>query len=256
MYIKIIILLIGIIVGSFLNVCIYRIPQNQSIVSPSSHCFHCHTPLKPSDLIPVFSYVFLRGKCRYCNTKFSIRYLMVEVLTGIIFLILSFKYGLSSNYIFYIILACILICITFIDYDHKIIPDELILLGFVFGLLYKLTLYLFMKEPIGFMNTILGFSLGGGLFLLIAILSKGGMGGGDIKLMAMLGFWLGWRHIIFISFLSFIIGSIISIGLLLTKVKTRKDAIPFGPFITLSTFVSILYYEPIMSWYINFIYRI
>lgn len=250
------ILLIGIIIGSFLNVCIYRIPQNQSIVLPSSHCFHCHTPLKTLDLIPVFSYMFLRGRCRYCNTKFSIRYLMVEILTGIIFLILFFKYGLNSNYIFYITLACILICITFIDYDHQIIPDGLIVSGFILGLLYKLTLYLFLKESIGIINSLLGFFIGGGLFLLIAVLSKGGMGGGDIKLMAMLGFLLEWRYIVFISLLSFIIGSIISIGLLLTKVKTRKDNIPFGPFIALATFISILYYEPIVSWYIKFIYKL
>ena len=250
------ILLIGLIIGSFLNVCIYRIPKSQSIVYPSSHCYQCKSPLKPLDLIPVFSYIFLGGRCRYCNTQISIRYMLVELLTGIIFLLLFFKYFLSINYIFYAILLCILIIITFIDYDHQIIPDGLIVSGFLLGLLYKLTLYLFIKESIGIINSLLGFFVGGGLFLLIAVISKGGMGGGDIKLMAMLGFLLGWRYIIFISLLSFIIGSIISIGLLLIKVKTRKDTIPFGPFIALATFISILYYEPIVSWYIKFIYKL
>ena len=254
MYIYLIVFFTGLIIGSFLNVCIYRIPLEQSIVSPSSHCFHCKTPLSLWDLIPVFSLIFLKGKCRYCKTKISPRYLVVEILTGIIFLLLFLKFGLSIEYFFYLVLLCILICVTFIDYDYKIIPDEFILLGFGYGLIYRLIMYVFMKESIDTINILLGFLIGGGFFLLIAIVSNGGMGGGDIKLMAMLGFLLGWKKIVLISFLSFAIGSIFSMGLLLTKIKTRKDSIPFGPFISLSTAIAIFHYEDIIYWYLNFIY--
>ncbi|NLM04611.1 MAG: prepilin peptidase, partial [Clostridiales bacterium] len=141
MYMYLIVFSIGLIIGSFLNVCIYRIPLEQSIVLPSSHCFHCNTPLNTWDLIPVFSFIFLKGECRYCSTKISPRYLVVEILTGIIFLLLFLKFGLSMEYFFFLILLCILICITFIDYDYKIIPDEFILLGFGYGLIYRLIMY-------------------------------------------------------------------------------------------------------------------
>ncbi|AKL95277.1 peptidase A24A [Clostridium aceticum] len=251
MYIYSIIFLVGIVIGSFLNVCIYRIPENQSIVYPSSHCSNCHKPLKPTDLIPIFSYLILKGSCRYCSHKISLRYPMVEFLTGIVFVLLLYKYHLNIDLIFYLLLFSILICITFIDYDHQIIPDGLVLLGFVIGLIYKLALYYFVGTPIEVLNSLLGFLAGGGFFLLIAVISNGGMGGGDIKLMAMLGFWFGWRDIILISFLSFIIGSVISIMLLTTKIKSRKDAIPFGPFIGIATLIVILYKNYILMHYIN-----
>ena len=251
MFIYSIVFIMGIFIGSFLNVCIYRIPYNQSIVAPGSHCYNCSTPLKPFDLIPIISYVFLRGKCRYCGSHISIRYPMVELLTGIIFLLLFYKYSFSIMYYFLIALVCILLCIAFIDYDHLIIPDELILFGFVLGLMYKLVLYFFNLQYIKPIYSLLGILVGGGLFLLIAIISKGGMGGGDIKLMGMLGFWFGWKDILLISLLSFIIGSLVSIFLLLMKFKNRKDAIPFGPFIIISTFIVLFFSEQIVYWYFN-----
>ncbi|SNR86488.1 leader peptidase (prepilin peptidase) / N-methyltransferase [Anaerovirgula multivorans] len=251
MYIYSLAVISGILIGSFLNVCIYRMPKNESIIYPASHCSKCNESLKPFDLIPIFSYVSLRGKCRYCSAEFSIRYPMIEFLTGIIFLLVFYKYDLSIAYFFHIALVCILICITFIDYDHQIIPDGLVILGFGLGLTYKFLLYFFINQPIEVLNSLLGFLLGGGFFLLIAVISNGGMGGGDIKLIAMLGFWFGWRDIILISFLSFIIGSVISIALLATKVKSRKDVIPFGPFIGVSTLLVILYKNYILMSYMN-----
>lgn len=202
-------------------------------------------------MIPIFSYLILRGRCRYCAEKFSVRYPLVEVLTGIMFMALFSKYGLSIHLLFYLLLTSLLICITFIDYDHQIIPDGIVLLGFAFGLAYKLTALILLNQSVEILSSITGLLVGGGLFLLIAIISNGGMGGGDIKLMGMLGFWFGWRGILLISFLSFIIGSIISIFLLGTKLKTRKDPIPFGPFIAISTFINMFFYEEIVLWYFN-----
>lgn len=175
----------------------------------------------------------------------------MELLTGIIFLLLFYKYDLTTIYFFYTVLVCILICISFIDYDHQIIPDGLVFFGVVLSLLYKLIAYFFLAQPIALVNSLFGLVLGGGFFLLIAVISNGGMGGGDIKLMAMLGLWFGWRNIILISLLSFIIGSILSIILLMTKIKSRKDAIPFGPFIALAALLTMLYKEPILKWYIS-----
>lgn len=174
---------------------------------------------------------------------------MVEFLTGIIFLLFYKHFGLGIVYYFHIVLISSFICIAFIDYDHQIIPDELILFGFTLGIGYKLVLYFWMEQPIQILNSIWGLLLGGGFFLLIAILSNGGMGGGDIKLMAMVGFWFGWKDVIFITFFSFVIGSILSIILLLMKKKSRKDAIPFGPFIVMATLITMLYKEQLLYWY-------
>lgn len=243
--------LIGIFIGSFLNVCIYRIPREESIAFPPSHCTNCNKPLRPQHLFPILSYLFLRGKCGYCSTKISLRYPLVELMTGMLFILLYLKLGMDARYIFYASLTCILICITFIDYDYQIIPDGLLLFGMGLGVLYKLVAYLMLDQPPHFLNSLLGLLLGGGFFLLIAILSNGGMGGGDIKLMGMLGFWFGWQTILFITLFAFITGSIMSILLLISKLKSRKDAIPFGPFIVISVFISIFYRDSILSWYIN-----
>ena len=236
----------GILIGSFLNVCIYRIPNNESIVFPASHCTCCQTYLKPLDLIPVFSYLFLKGKCRYCQTKFSIRYPSVEILTGIIFLFLFFKYNLTVDFFLYAFLASILIAIAFIDYDHQIIPDVLVVLGFLGGFILMIC-----RQPVDFKDILFGFLLGGGLFLLIAVVSSGGMGGGDIKLMAMLGIWFGVKGILLIIFLSFVIGAVYSVPLLVSKKYNRKQVIPFGPFIVIATFLTVFYYKEIVTFYLN-----
>ncbi len=247
LYISFFIFLYGIIIGSFFNVCIHRLPINESVITPRSHCTNCKTLLSGFDLVPIMSYILLGGKCRYCHIPFSIQYLIVELLTGIIFLLLYFQYGLGFLYIFFIGITSILICITFIDYNCKIIPDRLIFLVFLLGLLYRLVLYTLIKEKSIVTNGILGFLLGGGIFLILAIISNGGMGGGDIKLIAMLGICFGWKDIVVISFLSFIVGGIISVFLLIFKIKSLKDPIPFAPFISFGTLILILYKDFIIK---------
>ncbi len=247
----ILIFILGSIVGSFLNVCIYRIPFNQSITFPPSHCTNCKTRLKPVDLIPVLSYLFYRGKCKYCGEKISLQYPFIEILNGLIYILIFVAFGYSLDFIFYSILSSLLIVISVIDYKHTIIPDGLIIFGLIIGLIYRLILPLFLRLKISLTGSILGLLVGGGFFLLIAIVFSGGMGGGDIKLMSMLGLFLGVEKIIMVTFLSFFIGAIFILPLLLSKKKSRKDMIPFGPFIALSALVTMLYYYDILNLYLG-----
>lgn len=241
------VLLIGLLIGSFLNVCIWRIPRGESIAYPSSHCPKCNTPLKPIDLFPVFSYLAYRGKCRYCGVKISMQYPMIELMNAIIYLLLYDRFGYTFEFLQYALLASLLIVISMIDLWHQIIPDRLILFGFLFALLFKVPV-LFKNFTMIYGNFI-GLLVGGGFFLLIAVITNGAMGGGDIKLMGMLGFWLGWQWILLVMFLSFVIGGIISILLIISKIKGRKDMIPFGPFIGFAALMTVLYGNDIIYYY-------
>jgi len=249
----IIIFIFGIIIGSFLNVCIYRIPREESIVFPSSHCTHCSTPLKWYDLIPILSYLFLRGKCRYCRGDISPQYLVIELLNGIIYVILFYYFGLSLDFMYFSIIISILLVISIIDYYHQIIPDKLLGLLIFIAVLYKVSVCFIYGISIPLSDSIIGFISAGLLFTIIAFVSNGGMGGGDIKLIAILGFILGLKKIALNILLSFIIGAVVSLFLLVTGRKSRKDAIPFGPFINISFFISALWGESIILFYIELI---
>ena len=243
--INFIILTLGLLIGSFLNVCIHRIPRGESISFPPSHCPKCSTNLKPIDLIPVISFIWTRGKCRYCSEKISMRYPLVEILNALIYLILYIKFSMSILFIKYAILASILIVISFIDYDHQIIPDEVI----IFGIILSFIIHIIHNFRGDMLNGLIGLIIGGGLFLIIALVTNA-MGGGDIKLMGMLGFSLGYKYILLITLLSFIIGAVVSLILIYFKIKSRKDFIPFGPFIAMAAFTTIYYGDEIINWYI------
>ncbi|MFT9494812.1 prepilin peptidase [Anaerosolibacter sp.] len=246
---NIIILLFALLFGSFLNVCIYRIPMKKSIAFPPSHCPKCQRTLAYMDLIPIISFLFNKGKCRYCGDKISWQYPFVEMLNGIIYLLLFYHYGSTLQFAGYGLLSSLLLVISVIDYDHQIIPDRLNVFGSILGIIY-----IFIRpDSITSIDSFLGMFIGGGIFLLIALLTSGAMGGGDIKLMAMLGLWFGWRYILMVTLLSFVIGAVLSILLLVLKIKSRKDAIPFGPFISISAFITILYGNELFNWYINII---
>src|SRR6056297_487916 len=161
-------LIFGLLIGSFLNVVIYRLPNNKSIVSPPSSCGSCGHRLGPIDLVPVLSYVFLRGRCRHCGAKFSPRYPLVEVLTGGLFSLLYWRFGFSFDFIRFAILTCILVSAAFIDIDHRIIPDKLNLFGIVSGIVF-----VFLPDSLSVKNALLGFVAGGGLLLLVAVISGG-----------------------------------------------------------------------------------
>lgn len=241
------VLIIGLILGSFLNVCIYRIPKGKSISYPPSHCPKCESRLKPIELIPILSYIFNRGKCRYCGEGISPQYPIVELLNGFIYLMLYLKFGLTTLFFKYAILSSLLIVISFIDFKYQIIPDRLNLLCLSIGILFTI---LYGDKWLA-LNSALGLIIGGGLFLIIAVVTKGAMGGGDIKLMGALGLCLGWKYTLLISFLSFIIGAILSIFLLAFKIKGRKDYIPFGPFISIAAVVAMMYGEELIQMYLR-----
>ena len=247
----ILIFVLGLIVGSFSNVCIYRIPKNKSVIYPASHCPKCHTTIKPVDNIPVVSYVLLKGRCRNCKKKISIQYPIVELLTGIIYLITYLIYGLTMQYLVYIILASALIIIAFIDLNEQIVPDLICLPGIGIGLILS-----FFVPFMSFINSASGVLVGGGIILIIAlvgsmIFKKEAMGGGDVKLAAMIGAFLGWRYIIISLFLGFFLGALTGIILMIAKIKSREDMVPFGPFIVLGTFITLLWGEQIISWYLG-----
>lgn len=248
----ILIFILGLIVGSFSNVCIYRIPRNESIVYPASHCPKCRSPIKPFDNIPLLSYILLKGRCRNCKNKISIQYPIVEFLTGLIYLIIYLIYGLSVQTLIYIILSSALIIIAFIDLKEQMVPDVISLPGIVIGFILS-----FFVSYISFINSALGVVVGGGIIIIIGlagslIFKKEAMGGGDVKLAAMIGAFLGWRYIIISLFLGFFLGALAGIILILSKIKKREDAIPFGPFIALGSIITLLWGKNIFLWYLGF----
>lgn len=248
----ILIFILGLIVGSFSNVCIYRIPRNESIIYPASHCPKCRSNISPKDNIPLLSFILLKGKCRNCKSKISIQYPIVELLTGLIYLIIYQTYSLSIQSLIYIILSSALVIIAFIDLNKQIVPDVISLPGILIGFIIS-----FFVPYISYINSALGVVVGGGIILTIGmagsvIFKKEAMGGGDVKLAAMIGAFLGWRYIIVSLFLGFFLGALAGIILIISKIKSREDTVPFGPFIVLGYFITLLWGEKIISWYIGF----
>ncbi|RMF92042.1 MAG: prepilin peptidase [Nitrospinota bacterium] len=237
--------LCGLLVGSFANVCIYRLPRGQSIIWPPSHCPSCQAPVKPYDNIPLLSFLLLRGRCRACRHPISWRYPLVEALNALLYLLVYSYYGFHLLTGIYALLLTILLIVTFIDLEHKIIPDRITLSGLLAGLLLNPLL------PVSFFDALLGGLIGGGIFLLVALLSRGGMGGGDIKLMAMLGVFLGWQRALLTIFLGVSSGALVGIVLMLLRKKGRKDQVPFGPFLALGGMVALFWGEAIIAWYLS-----
>ncbi|MFM8270281.1 MAG: prepilin peptidase [Pseudomonadota bacterium] len=237
--------ILGLIWGSFFNVCIIRIPQSKSVVRNRSHCPSCQNPLKWYHNIPVLSFLFLRGQCAFCHNRISIQYPLVELSSAILFSGLWWIYGWSLPWIFYTLFASMLLIITVIDLQHMIIPDELSLSGIVLGFVS-----VFFTQEMAWWDSLLGAALGGGVFLGIALLyekitKQEGLGGGDIKLLAMIGAWLGIQSILIVIVISSALGSILGIGLMLFKRKNLKTAIPFGPFLAAAAIIYLLWGHPI-----------
>ncbi|NLB21535.1 MAG: prepilin peptidase [Clostridium sp.] len=245
------IFIIGTLIGSFLNVVSYRIPREESISFPPSHCPNCNNRLKFYDLIPIFSYIALRGKCRNCKNGISIKYPIVEMITGLLFVFTVYRFGLNFEALQYLIIIGILIPVFLIDLEHSIIPDGLnigILVVSVISVLIQI--YTGDKVWSDLLNHSLGLLLGGGFFLLIAMVTNGAMGGGDIKIMGALGFLFGVKNTLLLMFLSFVIGGVLSLILLGLKIKKRKDYIPFGPFICIAALITIFWGQQILQWYL------
>jgi leader peptidase (prepilin peptidase)/N-methyltransferase len=243
-------IIFGAMVGSFLNVCIFRLPNEESIIWPGSHCPHCKNAIKFYDNIPLVSYFLLRGRCRYCKGSISLQYPLVEGITALSSLFLIIKFGPSLSYLVYFAFVSALIVITVIDLYHQIIPDVISLPGIGMGLLVSLII-----PQITFSNSLTGVLLGGGSLFSVATLyqwlfKREGMGGGDVKLLAMIGAFLGWKAVILTILLSSLIGSVTGITIMVLKGKNFKYAIPFGPFLSLGAVISLFYGENIINWYL------
>lgn len=242
---------LGAIVGSFLNVCIVRLPKRESLIRPSSHCPHCNEPIRFYDNIPIISYILLAGKCRHCKSRISFRYPIVEGLTGLMTVALFMKYGPTVQFLLLLLFSSALIIITFIDLAHQIIPDAISIPGIPCGIAASLLI-----PTISWLDSLLGILVGGGLLLLVAVgykwvTGREGMGGGDIKLLAMMGAWLGWKAIPFILLASSLIGLLIGGGSGLLLKKGLRTKIPFGPFLAIASLIYIFFGPEVINWYIT-----
>lgn len=243
----------GMCIGSFLNVCIYRLPEGKSIVRPPSSCPQCGTRIKWYDNIPVISYLILGGRCRNCKTTIAIRYPMIELLAGLFAWITWLQFGLSIAALIYFVLITALLVITFIDIDHRIIPDIISLPGIPVGFAAS-----YLLPGIDWRSSLAGIVLGGGILFLIAwgyqlITGKDGMGGGDIKLLALIGAFLGWKGVLFTIMASSFIGTLVGIVVMLRAGKGMKMALPFGPFLSMGAILYLFLGPQIIYWYLNMI---
>jgi leader peptidase (prepilin peptidase)/N-methyltransferase len=253
--------LIGLAIGSFLNVCIDRLPAHKSLVSPASRCDACEKVLTVRDLMPVFSYLILRGRCRFCGAKIPLRVLLVETLSGLIFFLAFWRFGLSPQFGIAVFWSSIFLVVIFIDWEHQLILNKitypaavvaLLLLGVdsVFpgaGILEDLKM---VPQP-----SILSGLIGGGVaflfFLIVFLINPRGMGMGDIKLVALIGLAMGIPFSIIALLIGIVIGGIIAIIILALKIKGRKDVIAYGTFLAIGPILMLLWGSEIWHWYQN-----
>ena len=240
---------LGALIGSFLNVCIYRLPLGKSIVWPGSHCPSCGKAIEFYDNIPVLSYLWLIGRCRACRERISIRYPFVEAVNAAGYLAILWTFGPTWTTVLYALLFSALLVVAGTDLTHKIIPNMVTLPGIVLGLLGAATVL-----PVGLLNALMGVAIGGGILWALAwaspyLFGKEGMGGGDIKLLAMIGAFLGWKPALLTIMIGSLTGSIIGISLIALRIMKRDEYIPFGPFLVLGALLSMFFAQPMLDWY-------
>lgn len=242
--IYILVFLYGIVIGSFLNVCIYRIPKGEDIVKTSSHCMKCNHVLKWYDLFPIVSYFMLKGRCRYCGAKLSWQYPLIEGINGILYCIIIGVKGLHMNSLLYCLFVSALLVLSVIDIRTFEIPIGINCFVFFLGLFHVVVNF---KDG---WNYLLGFiSVSAGLFALYVLMKGKGIGGGDIKLMAVSGLLLGWKENILAFFIACVLGSVLH--LLRMKIEKKDHVLAFGPYLAMGIFISLLWGGKIVDWYIN-----
>jgi leader peptidase (prepilin peptidase)/N-methyltransferase len=252
---------LGAIVGSFLNVCIVRLPHEKSVVTPRSHCVHCQKTIPWYDNVPFFSYLLLRGRCRFCGKKISPRYFLVELITALTFFGFYQYYGPKIVLLPYLVMACGFIVATFVDFEHRIIPDEVSVGGMLAGLVFSLLIpqlhdvvslgrpwYMNHVHSLGL--SVLGVLAGGGSIYFMGLLGdflfkKESMGGGDVKLLAMVGAFLGWEMAILAFFIAPFFGAVFGI---IEKLRTKDTAIAYGPFLVLGALICQFWGDQIIRW--------
>ena len=246
--------LLGMAVGSFLNVLIDRLPAGQSLAFPASHCVSCQRRLSARDLIPVLSYLWLRGRCRYCQAPIPRRLLWVEIGTGALFAYLYWYYGFSIGLAIVTFYCCLFLVLMVIDLEHHILPNKLVYPGIIVALAISVAFSVFPNSleivpEIGSASA--GGAIGLGLFLLIIVVSRGGMGWGDVKMAALIGLVTGFPLVFVALFLAVVLGGLVAWILILVRVKSRKQSIPFGPFLSLGAMATLLWGTNILDWYLG-----
>ncbi len=253
----------GSVVGSFLNVCIHRMPKGESVVWPRSHCPHCSKRIPGYDNIPFISYALLGGRCRFCKKKIPLRYPLVELVTAVMFVLLFRHFGLTYNFFFYVVLACGLIIATFVDIKQRIIPDEISIGGMIVGFIlssvrgFQLSPFSFNARPL--LNSLSGIVIGAGIIYFTGRLfdlvyfkllkrppiqgETESMGGGDVKLLAMIGAFLGWQRALVTFFIAPFFGLIVG---LITLVRKKDHTIPYGPFLAMGALISVFWAHKIV----------
>ncbi len=250
-YFAMVFFVLGALFGSFANVLILRIPQGISVIRPRSHCPSCKQIIRWYDNIPILSWVLLSGNCRYCKTRISWRYPLIELITALLFMGLYLKIGWQWLLLEYLIFSFALVVVTFIDFDHMILPDVFTLSGIVIGLAGAL-----LNPERSFFNALGGMLMGGGFLWAVAAVyyllkKEEGMGGGDIKLLAWIGAVLGWMSIPFVILVSSLVGSLVGLAVAFKAQTGLKSAIPFGPYLVLAALIYIFVGEELASWYFH-----
>jgi len=249
-FLIVVFVLLGMVVASFLNVCCDRLPARQSLVYPPSHCPACQRRLAAKDLIPVFSYLWLRGRCRYCQASIPRRLLWVEVGTGVLFGFTYWHYGLDIELAIILFYCCLFIVLLVIDLEHGLILNKVVYPAMAVALLISIFLPQLEIVP-EIKQAAIGGGIGLGLFLLVVLISREGMGWGDVKMAALIGLVVGFPLVFVALLMGIILGGLVAGVLLLFKIKKRKEAIPFGPFLSLAAMATLLWGSKILSWYLD-----
>jgi leader peptidase (prepilin peptidase)/N-methyltransferase len=267
-YLAVISFIFGACIGSFLNVCVYRIPLEMSVVKPASHCFTCQQPVAWYHNLPILSYLILRGKCRHCGTSYSPRYMLVEVLTGVLYLLVWMRYGGGPDAVVfdpripvYWLAISGLVMGTFIDFDHLILPDRVTIGGMIIGVPLSILVPTLHGETTwqgGALSSGIGLVAGFGLLYAVAEIGelafkKEAMGFGDVKLMGAIGAFGGWHAVFFTVLISSLLGSVVGISLVLLKGREWQSRIPFGPYLALAAVLWFIWGADWWAWYMGFL---
>ena len=243
---SVLLFLLGLATGSFLNLCIDRLPKRESILHPPSHCDVCQHKLRPLDLVPLLSYLYLKGRCRYCGAKIHYRVPLVEAMTGLIFVLLWNHSGFSIGLPLAMLFACLFIVILVIDLEHHLILNRV-----VYPAIALAFLVIILTPDYGIISAVIGGVTGAGILLLVALIFPGGMGMGDVKLAALIGLLVGFPQVLIALLICFILGGAVAGGLLLARLKGRKDPVPLAPFLTAGLITTVFYGEEILKLYLG-----
>lgn len=262
MVVLVVFFIFGAAMGSFLNVVADRLPASQSIISPPSRCPGCHRRIASRDLIPIFSYLLLRGRCRYCDAVIPLRTLLVELVTAVLFALLFWYYGASWELAIVLVYCCIFIVLIVTDLERGILPNRIVYAGAAISLVIAVIGTVTGYEPsfisdtagrifkIWIADAALGGVAGFAVLFIIALIFRGGMGWGDVKLMGFIGIAVGFPLVFVALFLAVVCGGLIAIILVLAKVRGRKEAIPFGPFLALAAIATLIWGSGLLNWYL------